>query len=555
PAAASFSSVVVSLSEPEVVYTAQKGEDTQQQSYGYHAITDGLMGRDGGIVYRSTDGGRTFEVVASGTPVVNVLAVDPTTAERLLIGSNDGIHESVDGGRTYRAIPGAAGLSKIFDLRSHDGRTWYAATETGVARSTDGGQTWQSSTTGLPSPLVQRVEAVRDAPNVVWAATRRGVGRSTDGGETFVDVSGFGSQTGLPAINLDALGVWPHDPDMAIVSTNSLVFSVRAAEQVEVQGQLFGQGIFKTEDAGLTWRQVAYEAAETAFIEIQTNPLRPTEVWTGQQASRGIFRSRDAGQSWSQSNTVLTHYPMKMAFVPGHPDRLVMTSKHSSEAFGVTTDSGVSWSTRSELSFFDAVDMGRDLLNEQLIDSGNIHLHGLAIAPDDPNLILVGSVHEDSSSFGSMALSGTHIYRSTDGGSTWMESMDGYDFQAEAAVHDIVFDPTNPDRVYVGTTDVESVFGNGIWRSMDRGRSWERSNAGMADDTSVNEIVVHPTNGLLIVAATDQGMYASTDHGGSWTQTHASAAWDAEVDVTNPGVVYAGTDTGVLLSKDFGQTW
>ena len=154
-----------------------------------------------------------------------------------------------------------------------------------------------------------------------------------------------------------------------------------------------------------------------------------------------------------------------------------------------------------------------------------------------------------------MALSGTHIYRSTDGGSTWMESMDGYDFQAEAAVHDIVFDPTNPDRVYVGTTDVESVFGNGIWRSMDRGLSWERSNAGMADDTSVNEIVVHPTNGSLIVAATDQGMYASTDHGGSWTQTHASAAWDAEVDVTNPGVVYAGTDTGVLLSKDFGQTW
>ena len=545
PAAASFSSVVVSLSEPNVVYTAQKGEDAQQQS----------LGMDGGIVYRSTDGGRTFQVVASGTPVVNVLAIDPTNAERLLIGSNDGIHESLDGGRTYQVIPGAAGLSKVIDLQSHDGSTWYAATEDGVARSTDDGQTWQSSTTGLPSPLVQRVEAVRDAPNVVWAATRRGVGRSTDGGGTFQDVSGFGTQGGLPAVNLDALGVWPDDPDMAIVSTNSLIFSVRASDQVEFQGQLFGQGIFKTEDAGLTWRQVAYEAAETAFIEIQTNPLRPTEVWTGQQASRGIFRSRDAGQSWSQSSTILAHYPMKMAFVPGHPDRLVVTSRHQAEAFGVTTDSGVSWSTRSELSFFDAVDMGRDLLNQQLIDGGNIHLHGLAIAPDDPNLILVGSVHEDSSSFGSMALSGTHIYRSTDGGSTWMESMDGYDFQAEAAVHDIVFDPTNPDRVYVGTTDVESVFGNGIWRSMDRGHSWERSNAGMADDTSVNEIVVHPTNGSLIVAATDQGMYASTDHGGSWTQTHASAAWDAEVDVTNPGVVYAGTDTGVLLSQDFGQTW
>jgi len=151
-----------------------------------------------------------------------------------------------------------------------------------------------------------------------------------------------------------------------------------------------------------------------------------------------------------------------------------------------------------------------------------------------------------------MALSGAHIYRSTDGGSTWTESMDGFDYSATTAVHDIVFDPTDPELVYLGTTAHESVSGNGIWRSMDRGRSWERSNAGMADDTSVNEIVVHPTNGSLIVAATDQGMYASTDHGGSWTQTHASAA---EADVTNPGVVYAGTATGVLLSKDFGQTW
>ena len=543
PAETSFSSVVVSVSNPEVVYTAQKGGDSRGSSV-----------LDGGVLYRSTDGGRSFQEIATGTPVVNVLAVDPTSSERLLLGSTVGIHESTDGGVTWQSIPGASSLSKVRDVKSLDGSTWFAATDDGVARSVDGGLTWQLSITGLPNTEVQRVEAVRDAQQVVWATTRHGVVRSTDGGETFFDVSGFGAFGGLPAVNLNALGVWPDDPDRAIVSTNSLTFSVREGGGTKVQGQLFGQGIFKTEDAGTTWRRVASEAAETSIVEIQTNPLRPTEVWAGQQSSRGIFRSRDAGQSWSQSNTLLTHYPMKIAFVPGHPDRLVMTSSHSREDFGVTTNSGESWFTRSEQTFFDAVELGSALLDENIRDNGNLHLHGVAVAPDDPNLVLVGSVH-DPTQFAAKPLSGTHIYRSADGGSSWVESMDGYDFQAQAAAHDIVFDPTDPDRVYVGTTSVESVFGNGIWRSLDRGYSWERANSGMPDNTSVNEIVVHPTNGLLIVAATDQGMYASTDRGDTWTRTDTWGASDADADVTNPGVVYAATVDGVLVSQDFGQTW
>ena len=114
---------------------------------------------------------------------------------------------------------------------------------------------------------------------------------------------------------------------------------------------------------------------------------------------------------------------MKIAFVPGHPDRLVLTSSHSREDFGVTTNSGESWFTRSEQTFFDAVELGSALLDENIRDNGNLHLHGVAVAPDDPNLVLVGSVH-DPTQFAAKPLSGTHIYRSADGGSSWVESME-----------------------------------------------------------------------------------------------------------------------------------
>ncbi|MGZ0185108.1 MAG: WD40/YVTN/BNR-like repeat-containing protein [Acidimicrobiales bacterium] len=544
PSATSFSSVAISASDPDVVYTAQKGANA----------SGGAVLLDGGVVYRSVNRGLSFTEVATGTPIVNVLAVDPTASDRLLLGSTDGVHESTDGGKSFNSVVGSTNLGKVLDLNSNDGITWYAATEGGIARSNDTGLSWHLTSSGLPSSDVQQVEAVRDHPGVVWATTRAGVVRSTDGGVSFVDVSGVGSPGGLPAVNLQALGVWPDAPNRAIVSTNSLMFSVRAGEDVQVQGQLFNQGIFLTTDGGLTWERVGMEVAEKSIIEIETNPLRPTEVWTGQQASRGLFRSRDAGQSWSQSNTLLTHYPMKLAFVPGAPDRLILTSSHSGEEIGITTDSGQSWMTRSEKTFFDAVDIGRSLYVESSSYSSKLHLHGLAVSPENPNLVLTGSVHEPDG-FTPVRLSGAHIYRSEDGGSTWTESMLGFNFEAKTAIHHIVFDPSSPTRVYLGTTAHESLYGNGLWRSLDTGRSWERSNSGMPDDESVNGIAVHPTDSRLLVAATNSGMYASTDSGDSWTLTFDSPASDTEADFSNPGVIYAATNDGALQSLDFGLTW
>jgi hypothetical protein len=104
PPQAAFTTVVISPSDPEVVYTAQKGDDDP----------NGIL--DGGVVYRSTDGGRSFSRMARRTPVVNVLAVDPGNTDRLLLGSSVGIHESTDGGASWAAITSARSLGKVIDI-------------------------------------------------------------------------------------------------------------------------------------------------------------------------------------------------------------------------------------------------------------------------------------------------------------------------------------------------------------------------------------------------------------------------------------------------------
>ncbi len=566
PPWAAFATVAISPSNPSIVYTAQKGmdgsgggpEDDSEGSRNQLGAALRQVARmglaEGGIVYRSDDGGDSFERVAVRTPKVNVLLVDPRDPDRVLMGSGLGIHESVDGGATWQAVSGTDGADDVVDLR-HDGRrAWVAASADGVLRSTDGGRSWSLSTEGLPDTDVQRVGLAGPDSGVVWATTRSGVARSTDGGSTFADVSGLDLPDGLPASNLQALATWPTEPDHALVGTSSQLYSARAGLDAEVQGQWFGQGLFLTTDAGATWERVGQGLVENTLIDIEASLVHPGEVWTGQPAGRGVFRTRDAGRSWSQSNTYLTHYPMKIAATPGHPNRYAISSSHPEESYGVTSDSGVSWSTRSEQTFFNVLDDGLEYLDSSIRDHGNLHLHGIAIAPDDPNEVLVGSV-TDPRGFAPAPLRGSHIFRSQDGGRTWEESHEGYDIGVTTSIHDIAYDPVDPSVVYLATTEQESIQGNGVWRSDDRGRSWTRLDEWEGSAASVNEVVPHPTDGRSVVAATGGGLYVSSDRGTTWVRTHEAYAWDAAADPAHPGVIYAGTVDGLLVSTDFGQTW
>ena len=300
PSQTSFSSVVIAPSNPNVVYASIKGSANPNDRF------------EQGQLYRSTDGGETFLSVSGQVPVFNVLLVDPRREDRVIVGSDDGVYISGDGGQAFSQ---AASSRHVTGLDSVDGETILAATSEGMLRSSDGGKSWTLNTEGLPSITVFRVRMARSSPNVVWATTSDGVAKSTDGGIIWKDVSGSPSASGLPARNLQALSVHPHNPDIALVATDTYNFSVRSAHLFK-SGQYYGQGVYRTEDGGRTWSRSDTGLIEDVLEDITAHPTRPFEVWAGQQASRGFYRSRDAAQSWSLSPSLLTHYPMRFVFLP-----------------------------------------------------------------------------------------------------------------------------------------------------------------------------------------------------------------------------------------------
>ena len=193
----------------------------------------------------------------------------------------------------------------------------------------------------------------------------------------------------------------------------------------------------------------------------------------------------------------------------------------------------------------------------------------LAAKPDDENTVLAG-------------FSGGGIFKSIDGAVNWHPV---FDENPELSIGDIIFAPSNPNIVYVGTGDpnVPSIVFNGvgIFKSSDAGETWQHLVNGPSG--IISKIVVHPSNPSILWAAAmgnpyvrdnDRGIYKSTDGGNSWQQvlfvSNQAGASDLVQCPLNPQILYAsfwdrirnnqesvvyGTNGRVYKSIDGGNTW
>lgn len=181
------------------------------------------------------------------------------------------------------------------------------------------------------------------------------------------------------------------------------------------------------------------------------------------------------------------------------------------------------------------------------------------------------------------------VWKSTDGGTTFRPKFDKQPVQSIGA---IALDPSDPDRVWVGTGEAwtrNSVsIGDGVYRSTDGGESWKH--AGLPNAERIVGIAVDPRNGetaLVCVTgklwsdSTDRGVYRTTDGGKTWAQVlkggnASTGCGGMSVDAKNPDVMFASlwdfrrkgwtfrsggegpespSGSGLYRSADGGKTW
>ena len=237
----------------------------------------------GGLLARSTDLGRTFEVVRrwEDRAGARVVAVSQRDRKTVGVGGDWGIELSEDDGLTWRASappldPGSGVSFLAFDPVLPG--VLYCGSFRHPFRSRDGGRTWLRIANGMVEDTeVFAIDFSPDDPNDFWAATCGWVYRTTDGAANWTR-----HREGLADRRSQAVRVDPRDPNRVLVGTTG--------------------GLFESRDRGKTFRRISADVVVNAIV---FDPRDPSRLIVGTEAE-GVLRSEDGGVTLTESNRGLS---------------------------------------------------------------------------------------------------------------------------------------------------------------------------------------------------------------------------------------------------------
>lgn len=547
-----------------------------------------------GHVYRSTDGGLTWEARENGIEIefdqltIRGFTVDPRSSDivYMMAETND---DSLGG-----PTPWLGGVGGV------------------VYKTTDAGENWiKIWDGGMPSSLARYMWIDPRDPDVLYVSTGifdrsaageeqseedpwggLGILKSTDGGATWEIL---GKENGLRNLYIGSLYMHPDDPDVLLAAAGH--GGGPSAEAILGEMMLTGQGspmgVYRTEDGGETWEQTLIANELEVFSSVELCPSEPDIGYAATKNS--MYRTDDAGLTWTLTarpwspSGILAGFPIDMQCDPRDPDRVFVNNYGGGNY--LSEDGGETWVSASDgytgAQIFDISFASGD---PQVIyaesfggvwrsDDGGQSWVGIRYAQAERDAYrFMATDPEDSQHIFSGQYS---LVESFDGGLTWQEVFrlsDYYDqgISAESTLSGIpvlAYAPSKNDRIYVGfghelcalnhepTCMVDNNYrGPGVIYSEDEGDTWTVNLDSGLGTNGVMDLAVDYSNPDILYAATTGGLYRSTDGAESWGIVsglpEGLVAYSVAVDPNDSSHLLVGMDRdGIYQSLDGGNTW
>jgi photosystem II stability/assembly factor-like uncharacterized protein len=287
-------------------------------------------------LFRSTDGGETWEEKSAGLPTASVINVTVDSSDNVFIDVfAHGIYNSTDNGESWQpttsfplvtppfiySIPCASGLSAGVVVSS-DNEYFYACTSGEIFASQDTGRTWELRYEHIPTNFTVKNLVIDNADILFVCTVGDGVWRSIDRGYNWQEINnGLGGYQTRVILAIDDQNIFSAADGAGIFKSTdggdswnrmnsgiqfpsilSIVYHKNA--DVLIAGGSEGR-IYRSADRGETWSQITSGLPMLGFFE-SLFYHDTTQIVYGAVSSRGVFRSVDSGISWEQINCGLT---------------------------------------------------------------------------------------------------------------------------------------------------------------------------------------------------------------------------------------------------------
>ncbi len=311
-------------------------------------------------------------------------------------------------------------------------------------------------------------------------------------------------------------------------------------------------GLWKTDNAGTTWTPVFDHEPVYSIGVVTLDPNNPNVVWVGTgeyNAQRsvaygdGVYKSEDGGKTWK--NMGLAHSE--------HIGRIVVDPRNSNVVY--VAAQGPLFSAGGDRGLYKTTDGGKTWT--KILGNGEwAGVADVVMDPRNPDRLLAATWQRYRREWGYIAGGPeSALWRSTDAGATWTKVTEGLPSGNAVGRYGLALAPQDPDVAYA---IVEAGTGGGFYRSTDDGASWTKMN----DYTSVglyyNRIYPDPHDvdrvyaGDFLAQVTDDGGHTFRNVGDKNKHVDTHVFW---IDPKNSEHLLVGCDGGLYESFDRGKTY
>ncbi|MHC4959113.1 MAG: VPS10 domain-containing protein, partial [Planctomycetota bacterium] len=523
-----------------------------------------------------------------------------------------GVYRSTDGGKTWKQVFFKHELAGVIDLVlcEHDPKILYASTmqfirrawqmkcggpNSGIFKSTDGGDTWTELTRkkGLPAGDWGRVGLAhsKTMPNRIQALVdskeNNGLYRSEDGGDTWTYVSGDVNITQRP-FYYHHLHASPHDGNELWVLSNKLWQSLdggktwkqRAGTKDDFHDMAFDPndrdrmvmthdgGVMMTLNGGTTW-STPYNQPTQQCYRVDVDNQFPYNVMGSCQDLIGYVvpsASIWGGISGSETLIVGSGESGQVIRHPKDPDVFYHVAQ-STFAYGGGPIQRYSVRTGQweHINVWPTTTFGQG--QDKAKWRFNWHMP-LVLDPFDPEILYTAA---------------EVVFRSPDRGETWEvvsgvltkddptkqqpsgspSSLETSGQEAYNTIHRMAASPVKSGVLWTGSDD------GLVHVTQDGGKNWTNVSPKLPEDSNVYEVEASPHDaGTCFIAVSRYRtasdfkpyLFRTTDYGKTWTDLSPDFPQDEitrtiRQDTVNPDLLFVGTETGVFLSRDGGNSW